>query len=398
MKKILAFILVATIIILGSSYFLSDERDLLNVSDPTTSLVLGSLSPLFSVCMDGLQKQLASNNEFDQAMLPFHATPLFREISFGILLVLLFKDTIGGLFFPLKKSLDSLDVIQNKIMSLICLFVFLPAAAEAVAVPVGHGLHVAVNAVLPVQTAYAAASAPANDIIDVIAKGLSYVMGMAAFYAVWCASHVVNILALIAPIPFIGVFLKTLRLALLGFLMALWRISPFWAFVFSLITIYFGFRIAGWASRLTIFGCVAAFDVLGRRWRRSLKNSSFPAFTGSNMAKLPKRVFGALDYEDGMFVFRHRPWLLLKKRTTRIECDKERHSICEGLICPSLDVTNGNVTRMLFLFPPRFRTREEFLARHFEIKLTEGYLVNRLRFAKKWLCSVFSQESTTHAA
>jgi len=316
---------------------------------------LGALSPLLTLGVLGLRARMASSGG---ETLPFYASTGFLVCA-GILLVLLvFKDTLGELFPPGKKALDALDVVQNKIFGLAAALAFLPGVAATMKSAVGLGMAHAVNAFLATD-AFAAvnmAGAAPHAWLETAASVVAYLLAAIAFFAVWGVSHAVNILIFLAPVPLVGAVLKASRLALLAALAIATVIHPLLGLVLSVLVLILAVKTFGWTARLVAFGTIAATDVVCRLHPH---NDRIAAFTANKTARLKKRVYGELSATDGALRFAYRPFFCgpLKVRTLPIP---DGLAVMPGIICPAIVDRRGWT---LFVLPPRYRGYEAAVAR-----------------------------------
>lgn len=343
------------------------------------STAMASLSPLLTLSAMGMKERLKTPGD---KPLPFHARTQFLGFAVALLMVLLLKDTLGEIFPLAKKPLDALDVIQNKVFAVACAAALLPKVAASMKGAVSLGMVAAWHVAGP-AIAYAspdaAQSVPAW--IDTASWWVSYAIGAASFFSIWCASHIVNVLGLLAPVPFVGPLLKVLRLALLGALASADAIHPMLGLMLSLLILFIAFRMTGWATRLMLFGTISGLDIFFRKWRTPRAETSVLAFTSAGLAGMPKRVIGRLSVAAGKLLFTYHPLFLGPLRTKSMEIPQGL-GVAKGLACPSVTAGKG---KTLFLLAPRYRGHEKSVALLLGCDITPSAIGRGVRAAWCWI-------------
>jgi len=355
-------------------------------------VVLGSMSPLVTLCSDGLRKNLSATTPAAIAALPLHARTLFLEIAFGLLAVLVFKDVLGALFLPLKKALDAVDVIQNNVMSILCAFFVVPHFAGSVSPYMQKVAAFAGDSLLSVNAAWAASSGGIDAGLGAAAWVLAYLAGFLVFYAVWSTFHLVNVLNMLSPVPFLGFALKVFRIGLMSLLLFAFFLSPVFGLVLAALVVIMGIKMMGWATRLMVFGSVVSFDILGRRWRLDPGDKPVTAFSGTGLHDVPKRVCGRLHLGRKGMAFAYRPWFIGPLRFVPLDVAPGRYVFQKGLFCPLVAVQEEKRHRTLFLLSPRYRTHEGALAARVGAHVGETKTMAGLRMAMEWIRSIVSEK------
>jgi hypothetical protein len=172
------------------------------ISTAVAAVTSTAISPLLGVCLLGIYDYERTAPEA-RASLPFYSKPHFW-IPIGILLVLLFfKDSIGGTVHPLKKPLDAIEVLViNK------------AALVLIAFPVMFhevsrltGIRDISELFQPVV--YAAAPGALETAGHWGTAGLLLIAGTIIMLVVWVVGHAADVLALLSPVPFVDLLVKS---------------------------------------------------------------------------------------------------------------------------------------------------------------------------------------------
>ena len=329
----------------------------------TLSTVTGiAISPLLGTGVFGAYKYFAATTPEQKAALPWFAQIGFWLPALLVVAACAAKDSLGAALPPgLKKPLDVLETLENKVSGLV--------AAGAV-VPLTMG-SLSKLLVAGVPSAPLVASGLAT--IDVAAIDFSWLLnlltvplGVAVFVVVWMASHAINVLILLSPWGAIDAVLKSGRTALLGLLTVTATINPGAGAALSVVIIAIAYFVAGWSFRLTIFGSIFCWDFLtGRKGRFTPAERENWMFSGNRLTKLgvPMRTYGRLVHEpeNGRWRFVFKPWLVLAERSVEVRPDAP--AIGRGLFFSTLRDGDGT----MFLLPPRYRGHEENIAQIYEI-------------------------------
>ncbi|MBN1882635.1 MAG: hypothetical protein JW885_10715 [Deltaproteobacteria bacterium] len=324
-------------------------------------------------------------------------SPVFL-ILLAILLVLVgLNDTIGEAYPPSKKVLDGVALAQQYVLAALALAAIVPGLVEVLTQPVGEAVSSLFRFLGP-GTAWAAdgtgEGGGVGGIVGGIAVVVSSILAGGIFLMVWLASAVVEALTLISPVPFTGVVLKGLRLAVLAMLAVTAIISPILGLVAVLIVLYLAYRLAGWSMRMTVYGVVIVGDLLGNRAASvdDLRLLPVTAFAAREMEGVPRRSFGRLSCEGEFPVFRTRPWLVLPARRVVYPRAARELAAARGVWGPSVvEPTEGDASRTLFELPPRYRGHEEAVAEALGLsrQVTDLRVVARVTSAWRWVRAQF---------
>lgn len=353
-----------------------------------STVAMASLSPLLSVSIMGIKERVTAP---EGTALPFHARTEFLAFALVLLLLLLCKDTLGELFPVAKKPLDALDVIQNKAIGIACAAAILPNVAAAGKGMVALGILGAWNMVEPAvahASSDAASSVPAW--IDAASWWFSYALGIVAFYSIWCASHVVNVLGLLSPVPLVGPVLKALRLGLLATLAMADAAHPLLGLAFSVLILFTAVKTTGWATRLMVFGTLCGYDILARRWRNPIQDGPTLAFSASGSFGLPKRMLGYLSKSQAELSFSYMPFFLPPKRTRSMPTP-EGLAVAKAMACPVVIAKSGKSHSTIFILPPRYRGHEQDVAARLGCGVAPSAFGRSIRVALAWVKSLRRQ-------
>lgn len=324
------------------------------------SAVVGTaLSPLLGVGILGVSDWVKADAAVRQA-LPWHARPWFWGTVLALLVLVAVKDTLGAAVPPLKKPLDALEVVENGITGLVAIPVLvaevdreLGGVLSQAAASLGAGLAPVARAAT--EPPVAALVAPAD-----LAWGMAFGVVAAFAYAVaWLVGHAVNVLVLLSPFPFLDGLLKAFRAVVVLLVFAAAMIHPLLGLLVSGLVILACLWLAAWSLRLTVFGFVMAWDLLTfRRAPRADPSRGCLAFSASGIPGVPSRTVGRLRREaDAGLSFSHRPWLVRRRRTTRIP--GATHLLGRGLLSPVvLARRDDGVTVTACRLAPRWRGAE----------------------------------------
>ena len=190
------------------------------------------------------------------------------------------------------------------------------------------------------------------------------------FGMVWLSFNAIDTLIFLCPfgaVEFVSKFLKiALLLVICG---ALW-LSPLLALLICAILILIAAKLAGWAFRITVFGMVITADSIFPWIGRKKADTSNPhAFVACRPLRVPSRTYGRLNYVNGKHIFTYRPFLILPKK--RVALPGGNRYIVRGVLMPSASDAMTSKASARILFPPRYRGKEEFLAR--------GLMINEIR-------------------
>ena len=333
----------------------------------TLSQITGvAISPLLGTGAVGAWRYL-STPEARRAELPWFAQPWFWIPALLLVGLVCAKDSLGPVTpTALKKPLDVMEVMENKISGLIAVGAFVPLVVNLVHAvggeapgTIGAGAGVALD---PAAAGLAAATA------SPVVNALLTPFAMIAFVVVWLLGHVFNVLILISPFTTVDTALKLLRTALLGTVVGTAFVNPWIGGVWALAIIVVGAVLAGWSFRLTCLGSVFLFDILSRRrrWFRPDPASNW-MFLSRELGDAPLRSYGRLSRGTGDgdrtagLLFRYRPFLVGRERTVALP--EGEYCVGRGLVYPDLLRLEGDDVRRYGILPPRYKRHEDEITR-----------------------------------
>jgi hypothetical protein len=340
------------------------------------SMITGvAISPLLGVGVVGLHQYWITAPE-KRAALPWYAQPWFWLPALLLVAAVGLKDTAGTALPPgLKKPFDVAETVENKISGLVAVGAFVPLVANFFPEAVNPGATAGLGSSL---AGHGFAMIDAAAILNV----LTIPFAMAAFALVWLVSHATHILILLSPWGVIDAALKSARMFVLLLLAGTAWINPYAGATLSILIIIISYFLAGWAMRLTIFGQVYVWDFLTlRRFRFSPGYDANWMFLARQIQNVPTRTYGKLIRgDDGQLTFQYRPWLILPART--LELPSGRYAVGRGLIFSEIVAVEGEKTPPVLIFPPRYRSHEDDLARIYQITVQDVGLLKG--FKKVW--------------
>jgi len=320
-----------------------------------------AISPLLGTGAYGAYQWFTAKDEAARAALPWFAHLAFWLPALLVVGACAAKDTLGATLSPgVKKPLDVLELVENKVSGLIAAGAVVPFTMDAVSKMIVGGRAAAAGGALP-ATGLAMIHV-ANADFSWLLYGLTIPFGIAIFALVWMASHAINVLILLSPWGAIDAVLKGARTALLGLLTLTAAVNPWAGAALSIGVIVVAYFAAGWAFRLTVFGSVFCWDFFtGRSGRFVPRENDNWVFSGGNLPGVPARTYGRfVQRTAGGLEFFYRPWPWRPVRTAKVPGEKAALAIGKGLFFSSV-IAEGAGT--VFLLPPRYRGHEEVLAR-----------------------------------
>ena len=319
----------------------------------TISQVTGiAISPLLGVGALGAVKYFSASDA-DKANLPWYAQMKFWLPALLLVGGVALKDVAGTAVPPgLKKPLDVLETMENKVSGLVAAGAVVPFTMDSISSLIAHS--------------NAGASLPAGlAMIHLGAADLSWLLnilmvplGVAVFLMVWITAHTINVLILLSPWGVVDAALKSFRLSVLGLLTLTTWIDPWVGAILSLVIMVIAFFCAGWAFRLTIYGMIFCWDFFTRRRKRfSPDPKENWVFTDEKMGGVPVRTYGRIGRgEDGRLTLRYRPWLVLHEK--RLTLPDVPLSVGRGAFYPTVVGRFGEKEHTLLLLSPRYRGHE----------------------------------------
>jgi hypothetical protein len=353
------------------------------ISTALATVTSTAISPLVGVCVIGVwQYYHTPRAQRDQLFLT--QKPKFWIPIFVLLLLILFKDTVGGLAPLIKKPLDAAEVLFVNHAALV--LIALPVVLNHVARVMGFMSLRELFAYMlrePVVYAATAQTGGAHHALSVATAVLYTVLGLVITFMVWLVGHSFDVLAMISPFPFLDFLLKTIRNTIFGVLAITALISPHLGLLLCLGVIVFSFLIFGWALRTAVFGIVFALGLL-RVWLfeaqdKPVPGESVPAFS-TRMRKIPRRTYGRLyAREDGTLMFGYRRLFLGPERKVLVG-RASSFEVGQGILFPSViePIESAGKHEVVFRLLPTHRGAEESvracleLAQVRDIRFTKG--------------------------
>lgn len=323
------------------------------VSSAIATVTSTAISPLLGVCLLGIYDYTRTAPEA-RAALPFYSRPHFW-IPIGILLILIFfKDAIGGTVPLLKKPLDAIEVlIVNKAALVLLAF---PVMYTQVARLTG----IRDIAGLIVPPVYAAAPGALETAGHWSAAVAMLIAGTIITLVVWVVGHAANVLALLSPVPYLDLGVKLFRAAVLLTVAGCSILSPTLGLIASLIVIGVSALLFWFALRLLILGWVFAWDVLAvTLGRTESPRDTVRAFTVGKIQGMPRQTLGRLSRDaNGILEFRYRRMTFGPPKRVRLE-DASAYEVGRGILYPCVVLPKGDKPDLQFRLLPRYRGSEE---------------------------------------
>jgi hypothetical protein len=352
----------------------TEPSKIAEISSTIAAITGIAISPLLGTGVYGAYRYISTPEE-QRDTLPWFAHVGFFVPALLIAGVCAAKDTFGVTFPPgWKKPLDVAEALENKLSGLI-------AAGAVIPITMSSLSKILVSAAPTDSFQPAALGFATLGAMDFswLVSIVTVPVGIAIFALVWMASHAINVLILLSPWGAIDAALKAARVSLLGLLTVTTQMDPENGAVLAILIIVAAYLVSGWAFRLTTFGTVFCWDFFTRRRKRftPAKDANL-MFSGAALAeKVPIRTYGRLsNAENGKYVFRYRPWLVLPER--QVEVPAQDVVIARGLIF--VDVCENE--KVLFTLPPRYCGHEEQLVHAYRFARVEDA---GLRKAWSWL-------------
>jgi hypothetical protein len=344
-----------------------------------------AISPLLGVSSVGAWKYYRTPAR-DRHLLPWFCHPVVWGIGFSVIALCFLKDAFGAGAPPLlKKPLDVLELFENKLSGLVAAAAFVPLVALGIET---FNQPVTGASASGIQTG----ALPFFAVIHFSPGLVCLPFAIAAFFVIWLASHVINVLMVLSPFGFIDALLKISRTALLLLIPVTFLIHPYFALAICVLILFIACLVARWAFRLTLFGTVVALDLLPfRSFGEDLFVKPIRAFTARRVGMVPARAYGRVERtEHGALTFTYRPWLIGSPQ--RVPLPGEIFALSKGLLWPVLLHKRESADRhrfLLFLLP-RYRGHSAELAARLALsEVRDGIILGRLKSAWKWLRETF---------
>jgi len=323
------------------------------VSTAIATVTSTAISPLLGVCLLGIYDYVRAAPEA-RAALPFYSKPHFW-IPIGILLVLIFfKDSVGGAVPLLKKPLDAVEIlIVNKAALVLLAF---PVMVHEVARLTG----IRDISALIVPPVYAAAPGMIETAGHLGAVAAMLTAGTIITLVVWVVGHAANVLALLSPVPYFDLAVKLFRAVVLLTVAGCAILSPTLGLIASLTVICVCALLFWFALRLLILGWVFAWDVLALALGgKESPSNTVRAFTVGKMQGIPRQTLGRLSRDaNGILEFRYRRMTFGPLKRVRLE-DASAYEVGRGILYPCIVLPKGDKPDLQFRLLPRYRNSEE---------------------------------------
>ena len=325
--------------------------------------------------------------------LPWFAKAWFWIPALLLVALMVAKDPLLGFLPMIKKPLDALDVVEDKISAVL---------ASAVVIPMLYSVFSRAlpdNGVAAAATSYPfllALTMPEflSGLPGMILIGLAIVGLLVTFFVTWLAAHTINVLILLSPFGPLDIALRAIKGIVLLVLLLATLIAPVLGLLVSVVIFVVAWRISGWSFRFTVFGSVMAWDVLSLRQRRiEPETEPIKAFSGPTLADVANRTYGEIRRDqDADPVFVSRPWLMLPERSVPLTHGGELE-VGKGLLTPIMLGTDDEAdeNRNLARFPPRFLGHEEILAERLDARRVRLLGVRKqFKNLKDWIGAAWS--------
>jgi len=369
-----------------------------------TELTGVALSPLVGlVVVGGIEYYKAKKQ--GEPVKWFFSLWFMGAIIFVLCLITL-KDTIGELAPFFKKPLDALDFVQHKFSGVVAFAIVAPRLVLSILEPVGQTMSYLFDLVNPVTAAWAAGSGTGGitdtvGTVLIVAIVVSAVIAALFFMTIWLAAGAVETLILLAPIPFVGLILRSFRLSVFAILMIGAMISPAIGILLSFVILYVSYRILAWSLRLAVFGWVSALDILGGRhyYTKIEQERHVAAFATSAIKGVRNRTYGRLVKKGASLVFEYRRFLILSRKTVTLAESPAQIGMARGSLFPSVvgNRHDHQRPRTLFWLPPRYRGHEEATARLLGLskEIHDLRFRRHLKDAWEWIVGQTVEEETS---
>ena len=347
-----------------------------------------AISPLLGVSSVGAWKYYRTPAP-NRHSLPWFCHPIVWGIGFSIIALCFLKDAFGAGAPPfLKKPLDVIELIENKLSGAVAAAAFVPFVA--LGMETFHEPAADVSAQLFPSGAF-----PPFAMIQFTPAIIGVPFAIAAFAIIWLASHVINVLIILSPFGFLDALFKIARTTLMLAIPLTFLIHPYLALALCLLILFVACLVARWAFRLTLFGTVIALDLLPfRSFGEAELARPIRAFTTRRIGNVPTRAYGRVERnEEGLLTFTYRPWLIGTPQT--VELPGEAFAVSKGLLWPVLLTRAQSSARFCFLLflLPRYRGHAVKVAERLGIsEVRDGIVVGGLKSAWKWLRETFGRQ------
>ncbi|OQA34202.1 MAG: hypothetical protein BWY57_00664 [Betaproteobacteria bacterium ADurb.Bin341] len=364
----------------GESIKLSAAGPLGKEITQSVNLATGAaINPLLVVGGLGAWCWLDTPSE-QRAQLPWHQRPWYWAPLLTIALLYLLGTLIGIVAPGSNKFTEAARTLEGHLQPLYTLPVLLPLIYGRFGGGIEQ-LHYLLAWMIP--SAQASGTEPTGS-LALLPVAMALVFAL-IYGVVWLTTLAVNALVLLSPFPFLDALIRAAHFAYVAALLLLSVVSPWLGLLLALPLVILALVVSGWCLRLSVFATIIATDLLFF-WRKRPAAVPLLSFAGYPLEGVPARTCGTLQRDAGQLVFHYRPWLILPKRSIRLE-DREI-MIERGVLYPRLRacVQGGIVTRIAF--PPRYCGQEESVARQLGItRIDDGAVLSGWTAVKAWAFS-----------
>jgi len=337
-----------------------------------------AISPFFVMGAMGTYKYWSAS-EFERSSLEWYCHPAVWGTVWTLILLCALKVCISSVVPGATKPLDAVE-----------------RATKQVAGPIA-GLTVAGTSVLKASAIFATTEQSGQMVICASLIPADFLPGwfllltvcFFGFGVVWLLFNAIDTLIFLCPFGAVEFVSKIVKLGLLLVIVAAAWLSPILALLLCAVLILIAAKIAGWAFRITVFGIVITTDYLFP-WiaRKKVEPSNPHAFVEYRQLRVPSRTYGRLTYADGEHTFTYRPFLILaQKRVTLPTVDR---CIFRGILMPSASDGTPIKGSVRITFPPRYRGKEDLLARELMInEIRDCAIIRGWKAFKNWTSESF---------
>jgi hypothetical protein len=346
-----------------------------------SEITAAAVSPLLVVSVAGAARYLRTP-EAERRNLPSFCDPLLWGTGLALLLSCFFKDLLGAVLpAPLKKPLDMLEILENKLSALVAATVFVPVITWEMMQHFGTG-----STAWVAEAGVHTASLPFPAGWHPDPRWLMVPACLICFCTVWLTAHLVNVLVAICPIGFIDALLKVFKNGVLALIVASSAVHPWLGAGVSLLLLFFAMLLAGIALRFAVFGTILALDTL-LIWSGKRGATPGPArvFVSGGSFGVPALTHGRLERgAGGAYMFHYRRWPFF--RASRVELPRGEALLRRNLISVSFLLRTESGEEIKFLeFPPRYRRHVEILAGYYNVaEIRDGAFIGGMKGVFAW--------------
>ena len=314
--------------------------------------------------------------------LPLHANPWLLMPCTAVLALALSKKILApAIPLPIRKVLDAAEYLEAKLSALVAAGVLLPTIIATMAAATEPDPSTGAQ-IAGLSAMLGGASSEAWILYALLVPA-----AIAIFLSVWISFHVIDALIVLSPFAIVDTILVALRGSVLGILALAFFISPFVALALCLPLIGLSFLFAGWCVRLDLFALCVATDLLfTREMTAHMPPKPARTFLAARGYGAPIRTMGYVEPVLRGVRFTYRPLFVLPKRT--LELDVTHPTLVCGAIWSTL--CDGQTTRGVVAFPPRYSSNAKRIADCFSATLRESFLLRKWRGLRGALATILT--------